>query len=180
MPTVKKKASAKSTVKKKTPTKVTRKTATPRRVVRKPVAVQTPKKRSMVGPMTAFVNFWRKYFDFVGRSTRSEFWFGFLFAFIVNFCFAKFIGGTTSLIVSAILFIPVMSLSIRRFRDAGISVWLYLIPVLCVYLIPIIRGSAWHTMMAFGYVSSGMAIYSLFFVIDTIFNIVVACLPTKK
>ena len=174
MPTTKK-----NTIKKKTPAKAVKR-APARRVVRTPVATPKTQKRPMVGPITAIVNFWRKYFDFVGRATRSEFWFGYLFAFIVNFCFAKFIGGTTSLVVSAILFIPIMSLSIRRFRDAGISVWLYILPVLLVYLIPVIRGNAWYTMISFGYVSSGMIIYSLFFVLDTIFNIVIACLPTKK
>ena len=116
----------------------------------------------------------------MGRSTRAEFWFGYLFAFLVNWCFAYFVGGNISLIVSAILFIPVMALSVRRFRDAGISVWLYLIPVLIVYLIPVICGSAWYAMMSFGYISSGMALYALFFIVDTIFNIVVACLPSKK
>ena len=99
----------------------------------------------------------------------------------MNWCFAYFFpGGIVSLIVSAILFIPIMSLSVRRFRDAGISVWLYLIPMLVIYLVPILRGTKWYAMMAFGYVSSGMALYALFFIVDTIFNIVVGCLPSRK
>ena len=177
MPVAKKKTSAKKT----TTAKKSVKRAPARRAVVRETMVQTPKQqRRMVGPLSAIASFWRRYFDFVGRSTRAEFWFGYLFAYIVNFCFAYFIGGTVSLVVSAILFIPVLALSVRRFRDAGISVWLYLVPVLLVYLIPVIRGSAWYTMISFGYVSSGMALYALFFIIDTIFNIVVACLPSKK
>ena len=172
-------AKKKTTAKKKTSTKTVKRTPARRPVMREVVA-PAPKKRSMVGPISAIKKFWRGYFDFVSRSTRAEFWFGMLFAFLVNWCFAYFIPGTVSLIVSAILFIPIMSLSVRRFRDAGISVWLYLVPMLFIYLIPIFRGSAWYTMMAFGYVSSGMVIYSLFFIVDTIFNIVVACLPTRK
>ena len=174
MPTTKK-----NPAKKKTPTKAVKR-APVRRAAHTPVVAKKSQKRPMVGPITALANFWRKYFDFVGRATRSEFWFGYLFAFLVNWCFAYFVGGTISLVVSAILFIPVMALSVRRFRDAGISVWLYLVPVLFVYLIPVIRGSAWYSMMAFGYVSSGMALYALFFIVDTIFNFVVACLPSKR
>ena len=169
---------------KKTTKKVTKKTtakrAPARRTVVRETVVVTPKAQRMVGPLEAVANFWRRYFDFVGRATRAEFWFGFLFALLVNWCFAYFVGGTTSLIVSAILFIPIMALFVRRFRDAGISVWLYIIPTLLIYLIPIIRGSAWYAMAAFGYVSSGMALYMLFFLVDAIFNIVVACLPTRR
>lgn len=174
MPVAKKKTTAK-----KTSTKKSVKRAPARRAPVREVSVQTPRRR-MVGPLSAIASFWRRYFDFVGYSTRAEFWFGYLFAFLVNWCFAYFVGGTISLVVSAILFIPVMALSVRRFRDAGISVWLYLVPVLFVYLIPVIRGSAWYSMMAFGYVSSGMALYALFFIVDMIFNIVVACLPSKR
>ncbi len=172
-------AKKKTTTKKTTSAKKSVKRAPVRRPVRE-VSVQTPRRR-MVGPLSAIASFWRRYFDFVGYSTRAEFWFGILFAFLVNWVFTYFFPGTTvSLVVSAILFIPIMSLSVRRFRDAGISVWLYIIPILFVYLIPIIRGSDWYAMMAFGYVSSGMALYALFFIVDTIFNIVVACLPSKR
>ncbi|MBO7560041.1 MAG: DUF805 domain-containing protein [Alphaproteobacteria bacterium] len=171
----------KKTTVKKTTVKKSVKRAPARRAVARETVVQSSKPRRMVGPLSAIASFWRRYFDFVGRSTRAEFWFGILFAFLVNWVFAYFFPGTTvSLIVSAILFIPIMSLSVRRFRDAGISVWLYLVPILLVYLIPIIRGAQWYSMMAFGYVSSGMALYALFFIVDTIFNIVVACLPSKR
>ncbi|MBP5485768.1 MAG: DUF805 domain-containing protein [Alphaproteobacteria bacterium] len=176
MPVAKKKTTAK-----KTTTKKSVKRAPARRAIVREKVVQAPRPRPMVGPLSAIASFWRRYFDFVGRSTRAEFWFGLLFAFLVNWCFAYFFpGGIVSLIVSAILFIPIMSLSVRRFRDAGISVWLYLIPMLVIYLVPILRGTKWYAMMAFGYVSSGMALYALFFIVDTIFNIVVGCLPSRK
>ncbi len=176
-----KKTLTKKTARKNTPAKkpAAKRAPARRTVVRETVAV-APKKRPMVGPLAAIRDFWRRYFDFVGRSTRAEFWFGILFAFLVNWCFAYFVGGTISLVVSAILFIPIMALSVRRFRDAGVSVWLYIIPMLFIYLIPVLRGSAWYAMVAFGYISSGMALYTLFFIIDTIFNIVVGCLPTRR
>ncbi len=135
---------------------------------------------TMTGFGTAITNFWTGYFDFMGRATRSEFWFGMLFVFIVNWLFAWLVGGMVATIVSAVLFIPTMTMSIRRFRDAGISVWLYIIPMLFIYVVPIFRGAAWYRMMSFDYVSSGMAAYSLFFIAFMIFGLVVACLPSRR
>ena len=135
---------------------------------------------SMVGFGTAITNFWTGYFDFMGRASRSEFWYGILFVFIVNWLFAALFGGIIATIVSAVLFIPTMALSVRRFRDAGISVWLYIIPMLFIYGLPIIRGAAWYNMMSVNAVTSGMVGYSLFFIVFVIFCIVVGCLPTKR
>lgn len=147
--------------------------------VSRPVSV-TPANRSVIGFGTAITNFWNKYFDFTGRSTRAEFWFGLLFVFVINWLFAMFVGGIVTKVVGVILFIPMMSLAIRRFRDAGVSVWLYIIPTLLIYVIPLVRGAAWYRMMAVDYISSGMYLFSLFFILDMIFNIVVACLPSKR
>lgn len=141
--------------------------------------------RPMVGPLAAIANFWRGYFNIMGRSTRSEFWFGMLFVVAINWTFAALgmhggVWTTVATVVSALLFIPTLTLSIRRFRDAGISVWLYVIPMLFVYLIPIIRGPLWAKLIMLEYISSGMIAYSLFVVIFLIFAFVVACLPSKR
>lgn len=163
----------------KTKKTTTRRTAT-RRVVRKTEPVTMRANRPMIDPIMAIKNFWTRYFDFMGRSTRSEFWFGVLFAIIVNMLFARFVGGIVSTVVSAVLFIPLMALTVRRFRDAGISVWWYLIPALLVYLIPIVRGAAWYRMLSLNYVSSGMWMYSLFFLAFGVFILVVGCMPSKR
>lgn len=135
---------------------------------------------SMMGFGTAITNFWTGYFDFMGRASRAEFWFGVLFVFVVNWIFAALFGGIIATIVSAILFIPSMSLSVRRFRDAGISIWLYIIPMLVIYVVPIVRGAAWYKMLSINAVTSGMVGYSLFFMLFLVFCIVVGCLPGKK
>ncbi len=135
---------------------------------------------SMIGFGTAITNFWTGYFDFMGRATRAEFWFGILFVFIVNWLFAVLFGGIVATIASAVLFIPTMALSVRRFRDAGIWVWLYIIPMLVIYVVPIIRGAAWYRMMSLNAVTSGMVGYSMFFIVFMIFCLVVGCLPSKK
>ena len=98
--------------------KTTTRRTTTRRVVRKTEPVTMRADRPMIDPIMAIKNFWTRYFDFMGRSTRSEFWFGVLFAIIVNMLFARFVGGIVSTVVSAVLFIPLMALTVRRFRDA--------------------------------------------------------------
>lgn len=160
--------------------KTTTRRTTTRRVVRKTEPVTMRANCPMIDPIMAIKNFWTRYFDFMGRSTRSEFWFGVLFAIIVNMLFARFVGGIVSTVVSAVLFIPLMALTVRRFRDAGISVWWYLIPALLVYLIPIVRGAAWYRMLSLNYVSSGMWMYSLFFLAFGVFILVVGCIPSKR
>ena len=148
----------------------------------KNMAKKTTRKASvsMVGFGTAITNFWTGYFDFVGRATRAEFWFGMLFVFIINWLFAVLFGGIVATIASAVLFIPTMALCVRRFRDAGISVWLYIIPMLIIYVVPIWRGAVWYRMMSINAVTSGMVGYSLFFIVFMIFCIVVGCLPSRR
>ena len=86
----------------------------------------------------------KKYADFRGRSTRPEYWWFFLFAFLVSL-----IGGAVDMaihqsdnapvqsIINLGLFLPQLALMVRRNRDAGFSaLWLlaWLIPVgLAVY-----------------------------------------------
>ena len=135
---------------------------------------------SMVGFGTAITNFWTGYFDFMGRASRSEFWFGILFVFIINWLFAVLFGGIVATIASAVLFIPTMALSVRRFRDAGIWIWLYIIPMLIIYVVPIWRGAIWYQMMSINAVTSGMVGYSLFFIAFMVFCIVVGCLPSRR
>lgn len=149
------------------------------------ILVVSEPKRKMIGPMRAIANFWRKYFDFMGRSTRSEFWFGILFVILINWFIAWLVTrlmwpGIIASLVSAVVFVPMLTLFVRRFRDAKISVWLYIIPTLLIYVIPMVRGALWAKLIALNYVSSGMLIYSLFFIADLIFNIVVGCLPSKR
>jgi uncharacterized membrane protein YhaH (DUF805 family) len=134
----------------------------------------------MVGFGTAITNFWTGYFDFMGRASRSEFWYGILFVFILNWLFTWLVGGIVATIVSAVLFIPTMALSVRRFRDAGVWVWLYIIPMLIIYVIPIFRGATWYRMMSINAVTPEMFGYSFFFIAFMVLCIVVGCLPSKR
>ena len=68
----------------------------------------------------------RKYADFAGLATRSEFWWFALFCLIVNAVLNEAswrLGG----IVSLLLLIPQLAAGARRLRDTGRSPWLLLL-----------------------------------------------------
>lgn len=66
----------------------------------------------------------KNYANFTGRATKSEFWWGFLFLWIVNFA-TSFIPVLGTLI-SLALFIPNLSLCIRRLHDIG-KAWTWIL-----------------------------------------------------
>lgn len=68
----------------------------------------------------------RKSFDFTGRARRTEYWYWTLFAIIANAVAAILDGGEEGLLtmlVSLILFIPGLSVTVRRLHDIGRSGW---------------------------------------------------------
>lgn len=68
--------------------------------------------------------FFMNYANFTGRSTASEYWFSFLFIFIVNL-FTSAIPGIGA-IISLAIFIPTLSVTVRRLHDTGKN-WTYLL-----------------------------------------------------
>ncbi len=66
--------------------------------------------------------FFKHYADFEGRATKSEYWFAFLFQMVVSLAtgWIPVIGW----LISVALFIPNLSISIRRLHDIGKS-WVY-------------------------------------------------------
>jgi uncharacterized membrane protein YhaH (DUF805 family) len=76
----------------------------------------------------------RRYFDFKGRSRRSEF-----FYFVCSNAIIIFILLLTELNVLfyayyAFSLIPALSVSVRRMHDVGKSGWYYLIPIYNIIL----------------------------------------------
>ncbi len=62
---------------------------------------------------------WKKYADFEGRATRSEYWYWVLFYIL---CFYPTLG-----IGAVVLFIPSIAVAVRRLHDIGMSGWWYLL-----------------------------------------------------
>ncbi len=89
----------------------------------------------------------KNYFNFSGRSNRSEFWYFFLFILIVNF-FTHLIDTYVigyhpdeMGVVSGIFFLatafPQLSLIFRRLHDTGKSGWWFLLSFTIIGLIPL-------------------------------------------
>ena len=68
-----------------------------------------------------------KYATFSGRARRSEFWYFFLFNFLVSFVLGliPFLSVVSGLWALAVL-IPSLAVAVRRFHDIGKSGWTYL------------------------------------------------------
>ena len=83
----------------------------------------TPQEMSF---LEAVVQGFRKYFDFKGRARRTEYWCWTLFTITVNII-ATIIdgeeGGVWSALAGLILFIPGLSVTVRRLHDIGRSGW---------------------------------------------------------
>lgn len=85
-----------------------------------------------VGFGEAMCLFFKNYFNFSGRSTRSEFWYFMLFDFLVNICsslIARFLApaiGYLNIVWFIVTFIPSISLAIRRLHDRGKPWWYFL------------------------------------------------------
>ena len=93
--------------------------------------------------MNEFLNVFKKAFVFSGRSRRKEYWLFALGVFIVSVALTiieMMAGleiapdvGLLSTIFSLIIFIPSLSVTVRRFHDIGRTGWwllLMLIPIL--------------------------------------------------
>lgn len=89
--------------------------------------------------------FWSNYFNFKGRSRRSEFWFPVLFCFLVSVAiwpidFLVFSGtpifdwgGLFGWLWVIATLVPSLSLGARRLHDIGLSAW-YLLLYLLIFL----------------------------------------------
>ena len=90
----------------------------------------------------------QNYCNFQGRSSRSEFWWFYLFTLLVS-CAISLIFGTQSTtgeivsgLVSLAFLLPSLGLSVRRLHDIGRSAWWILI-----VLIPLVGWIIWIVWM---------------------------------
>ena len=88
------------------------------------------------------VDFFKKTFQYSGRATRKEFWIpniilmliGMLLSFFNRYRVIRVLEDT----VAAASILPSISLTSRRYQDAGISGWFQLPQYLSILLLPII------------------------------------------
>jgi uncharacterized membrane protein YhaH (DUF805 family) len=80
----------------------------------------------------------RKYAVFNGVASRSEYWWFFLFNFVVDVVFGVTGHVTIRSIVELVLFLPSLAVGVRRMHDAGRSGWWILttiVPPWGIYLL---------------------------------------------
>lgn len=81
----------------------------------------------------------RKYVTFSGRASRSEFWWWYLFAFllgVVGQLISKLVGVSfIPAIISLALLLPNLAVSVRRYHDSNHSGWWILCPIYNIVLL---------------------------------------------
>jgi uncharacterized membrane protein YhaH (DUF805 family) len=81
--------------------------------------------KSPVGFLDAIRLYFNNYANFSGRSRRSEYWYAQLFAVILGTVFGLILPDLSWLLTLA-LFVPNLSVAVRRLHDSGKSGWYYL------------------------------------------------------
>ena len=82
--------------------------------------------------MGAYGAFWRNYFNFSGRSTRSEFWWPYIINIVIALILGFLAGPQSShwwkapfvnatLVYGFLIIIPMWAMIVRRVRDTGVK-----------------------------------------------------------
>jgi uncharacterized membrane protein YhaH (DUF805 family) len=74
-----------------------------------------------VGFGKAIALYFRNYVNFRTRSTRSEYWYAFLFVVLIKICcwMLSFVIPGLNYLASAVFFVPNLAIAYRRFHDTG-------------------------------------------------------------
>lgn len=75
-----------------------------------------------------------KAFDAKGRAVRSEYWYFILFNLLAS-TIAGMVSKSVGDIADVILFIPTLTVAIRRMHDVNKSGWFILVPLYNLYLL---------------------------------------------
>ena len=102
----------------------------------------------------AIANGFGRYADFQGRSARSEYWWWFLFAALINFALgfvqgllealsggpnpASTVFSVLSTVASLAIFLPTVAVAVRRLHDTNRSGWWYFIVFTIIGIIPLL------------------------------------------
>lgn len=79
----------------------------------------------------------KKYADFSGRASRAEFWFFVLFVALAE-AMARMFGWAIFSLVSVALFVPQMTVAVRRLHDVGKSGQELVLPMILIAATPLV------------------------------------------
>lgn len=88
----------------------------------------------------AIQSVFRKYAEFTGRASRSEFWWFTLFSTLVFFGTSSIFAGLSGAWFFAVI-VPSLAVGVRRLRDAGLSwAWLFflLLPIVGLIVLAVL------------------------------------------
>jgi uncharacterized membrane protein YhaH (DUF805 family) len=111
----------------------------------------------------------KKYADFKGRASRSEFWTFFIFVLIAQ-AVARLVdallgssplGGPVSMLTGLLLFVPQVAVAIRRLHDVNRSGRALLVPCLLLLAAPllVLFGSFLGKIVALGYAAVTLLLF---------------------
>lgn len=137
-----------------------------------------------------YIDFWKRAFDFKGRSSREEYWYTYLVNFLICLVFTflafiPFVSILSSIFGLAIL-IPSLAISIRRLHDSNHTC----LPIIIIFIIEAIN----MFIMTFSFVVLiimvfagedvtllglfGLLMPSIFILVCAIIQIIYMCLPS--
>jgi uncharacterized membrane protein YhaH (DUF805 family) len=84
-----------------------------------------------MNPVEAITACLTKYATFSGRSSRSEFWWFYLFYIMIVIVGSLALGGSpVTDLIYLVLLIPLVAAGVRRMHDTDHSGWWYLVPIM--------------------------------------------------
>ena len=112
----------------------------------------------------------KKYADFKGRAARSEFWTFFFFVIIAQavarlvdaLLGAKsYLPGPVSMVTAAVLFVPQLSVAVRRLHDVNRSGRELLVPCVMLFVAPLVAlfGSFLGRIVALGFAAVTLLLF---------------------
>lgn len=86
-----------------------------------------------------YLEAFKRYADFNGRSNRPEYWYFVLFSIIISILISIVAGmirlPILSTIYSLVVLVPSLAAGVRRMHDIGKSGWWILVPLYNIYLL---------------------------------------------
>lgn len=88
--------------------------------------------------MNAYIDVWKCYAQFSGRASRKSFWTFFLINLLVSIIFFALeinfqMSWTVDAVFSLMIFLPTLSVTVRRLHDTNRSAWWFLVVLVPVF-----------------------------------------------